>query len=63
MVSKVSGHGQLAPLLWTCDEAEYHGGEGTIEQSCSSHGGLEAEGERREEWVGDKIYPSRACPQ
>jgi hypothetical protein len=38
VVSEVSVHGNLAPLLWTCSKAEHHDGEGILEHSCSPHG-------------------------
>jgi hypothetical protein len=38
----VSVHGQLAPWLWACGKAEHHGGEHTVEQSCSLHSDQEA---------------------
>jgi hypothetical protein len=41
MGPEVSGHGHLAPLLWTWGEEEHHDGENVVEQSCSPHGGQE----------------------
>jgi hypothetical protein len=46
LVSEVSVYGQLVSLFQAYYEAEYHGREQLIEQSCSSHGGQEAERER-----------------
>jgi hypothetical protein len=42
-VSEASVHNCLASSLWAYGEAEHHGEEGIVEQSCSFHGVQEAE--------------------
>jgi hypothetical protein len=47
MVSEVSVHGQSLPHFWVQDEAEHHGSNCVMEQSCSPHGSQEAESESK----------------
>jgi hypothetical protein len=61
MISKVSVHDWLVPLLWDCGETEHNGREQEMKQSHSPHGGQEAERAVTGRG-GDKIYLSRAHP-
>jgi hypothetical protein len=60
MVSEVPVHGHLASLLQVCGEAENHGAEDIMEQSCSLHGGQEAE--RKTGKNQGRTYSPRTCP-
>jgi hypothetical protein len=51
-------HGHLTPSLWACGDAEHHGGEGIVEQSCSRHGSWDAERERKRRGLMTKTGPS-----
>lgn len=63
MVSVGSVHRQPTPLFWAQDERAPHGG-GPEEESCSDHGRVGKQRERRRgEGTTEKMSPSRAQSQ
>jgi hypothetical protein len=57
VVSEMSGHGQLAPLLWAGGEAEHHGGRSKFSHLMVTRKQRETGRDR------DKVYLSRTRPQ
>jgi hypothetical protein len=58
--SEISVHSHLAPLFLGLCWGRAWWWKGIVEQSCSPHGGQEAERDSQE---GTRIYPSRHIPQ
>jgi hypothetical protein len=51
---KVSVHGCLVPLLWTCGEAEHHGGEHVVEEAVCLM--VARKQRKREERAGVSVF-------